>query len=158
MLWLGTILIFLRFFANLSDPRPISLFLVLVLRHQPQTFIPPFYPSPRIQAQAGPLALSQFEFLILDPFSSLSLLPVSATIVTRDSGSEGGLREGAKVSCRTWPPTSPPWLWDRASRCVQSGRGGKPMPGAVGASQGEGGCESGEESQAWGRGRGTPSS
>ena len=30
------------------------------------------------------------------------------------------------------------------------------MPGAVGASQGEGGCESGEKSQAWGRGRGGP--
>lgn len=60
-------------------------------------------------------------------------------------------------SRRTWASSVPaPALWDWASRCVQFGRGGKPVPGAAGTGRGEGECESGEESQ--GRGRGTPSS
>lgn len=162
MLWLGTILTFLRcffvclFFASCGDVLPISLFLVLlVLRCQACLFLP-FIPLPRSRLQPGLLALYPFDFLILDPFFSLSLLPLSAAIVTRDSSSEGGLREEQRSLAEPGPPTSPPWLWDRASRCVQSGRGGKPMPGAVGASQGEGGCEPRAESQAWGRGRGDP--
>lgn len=44
------------------------------------------------------LVLSQFDFLILNPFCSLSLpYPFSAVIVTRNSTSEGNLWEGAKV-------------------------------------------------------------
>ena len=87
--------------------------------------------------------------------------PLFAAIVTRDSSSEGasGKEQRCVFSRRTWASSvSAPALWDTASRCVQFGRGGKPVPGAARTGRGEGGCESREESQAQGRGRGTPSS
>ena len=146
------------FFASCGDVLPISLFLVLlVLRCQACLFLP-FIPLPRSRLQPGLLALYPFDFLILDPFFSLSLLPLSAAIVTRDSSSEGGLREEQRSLAEPGPPTSPPWLWDRASRCVQSGRGGKPMPGAVGASQGRADASLERRAKHGGEGGGTPSS
>lgn len=98
--------------------------------------IPSFLPSsplPGSRPQIGPLALSQFDFLILGPFSSLSSPPPAPTptaIITRDSGSEGGLLEGRKrcvFSPRVWASNfSALGLWYQASRCVQFGREEKP--------------------------------
>lgn len=160
VLSLGTVLTFSSVSASFGDSLLISLFLgLLVVRHQPKTSSHPFIPLPGPRPRAVPLALSQFDFLILHPFLSLPLLHFSAAIVTGDSSSEGasGKEQRCVFSRRTWASSVPaPDLWDWASRCVQFGRGGKPVPGAAGTSRGEGGCESGEEGQA--RGRGTPSS
>lgn len=67
--------------------------------------------------------------------------PLSAAIVTRDSSSEGasGKEQRCVFSRRTWASSvSAPALWDRASRCVQFDRGGKPVPGAARTGRGEG--------------------
>lgn len=56
-------------------------------------------------------------------------------------------------SCRTWASNFPALaLWDRASRCVQSGRG-KANARSCRNQPREGGCESPEESLEWGRGK-----
>lgn len=154
-------LTFLSFFATFSDSLPVLLFLVLLgWSTSPSPSFLSFIPPPRSRPQAGPLALSQFDFLILDPFSSLSLLPLSAAMVTRHSGFEGGLREGAKVRVllqNLGLQLPRPGSLGPGQQMCTVWEGGKPMPGAVGTSRGR--VDASLQKRAWSGGGGsTPSS
>lgn len=136
MLWLkqSSSSVFLQVLMTPLFPLP-DFFFFFVFGHQPKfhhSF--PVFLSQDLGPRQRLLAVPQFDRLILNPFSPAPSHLFCAVIVTRNSASERGPWEGAKVRSLSepGPPIYPPWLFGTWPAIVYSlvKETSQSMPGA----------------------------